>query len=242
MSEARRVAVVTGGARGIGCAIGRAFADAGHGVMLADVDSAALSTAASSLGTFTGTVATAVVDIRDEGSLRQLYERTLGLFGRLDIVVANAATADRGPVLEGEPRKWRAVVETNLLGAAMTVRALTADMVRRGAGDVVLIASLSGRMSYVGEPLYIASKWGLVGFGHALRAELAPLGVRVTLIEPGLVRTRLSGRDEPGRSLLASRPSLDPSDVASAVLYATSQPPGVAVSELVIQPNGPDVW
>jgi NADP-dependent 3-hydroxy acid dehydrogenase YdfG len=241
VTEPRRVAVVTGGARGIGSAIGRAFADTGLAVVLADVDASELK-AAAAMSRREGEVSTAVVDVRDEAALEQFYETVIELHGRLDVIVANAGIADRGAVLHGDTREWRRVVETNLLGAALTVRALAGDMVGRGAGDVVLLASLSGRMSYVGEPLYIASKWGLVGFGHALRAELAPLGIRVTLIEPGLVRTELSARDEPGRSLLASSASLDVADVAAAVVYATSQPPGVAVSELVIQPNRAGGW
>jgi 3-oxoacyl-[acyl-carrier protein] reductase len=238
----RRVAVITGGARGIGAAIGGALARTGTAVVLADVDEAALTATASDIRGRGGDVTIVVADVRNEDSLNHLRETASDLSGQIDIVVANAAVADRGAIFEGDTALWRGVLETNLLGAALTVRSLAGGMVSRRAGDVVLMASLSGRMSYVGEPLYIASKWGLIGLGHSLRAELAPRGVRVTLIEPGIVRTDLSARDATGRALLASTAPLNADDIAAAVVYVTSQPRGVAVSELVIQPNTVGGW
>ena len=155
-------------------------------------------------------------------------------FGRIDLLVACAGIVDRGPVAEGDPERWRAVVETNLLGAAYCVRGVLPAMLRQAAGHVVLIAFVSGRESYVGEPLYIAAEWGLVGFGHALREEVGPAGVRVTLIEPGLVDTPLT-RGSAVRPLLEASEPLRPEDVARAVAYAYAQPANVAISELVVR-------
>jgi NADP-dependent 3-hydroxy acid dehydrogenase YdfG len=104
------------------------------------------------------------------------------------------------------------------------------------SGHIVLLASISGRETYVGQPVYIATKWGIVGFGRSLRKELLAHGVRVTLIEPGLVDTDLARSSPLGREFLAQVRALQPEDVARAVLYALEQPPSVSVNELVVQP------
>jgi NADP-dependent 3-hydroxy acid dehydrogenase YdfG len=110
-------------------------------------------------------------------------------------------------------------------------------MQAQGSGHILITASVSGRESYVGEPVYVASKWGQVGFGHALRLELMETGVRVTLIEPGIVDTPLT-RDNPKvRPLLEATEPLSPEDVARAVVYAFRQPEHVNVSEIVVRPR-----
>jgi NADP-dependent 3-hydroxy acid dehydrogenase YdfG len=99
------------------------------------------------------------------------------------------------------------------------------------------MSSVSGRETYVGEPVYIASKWGLVGFAHALRLELIEAGIRVTVIEPGLVNTPLT-RDNPKvRPLLDDIEPLTAEDVARAVAFAFQQPERVAISEIVVRPR-----
>ena len=109
-------------------------------------------------------------------------------------------------------------------------------MIAQQSGHVFLTASTSGRETYVGEPLYIASKWGLIGFGHATRKEVSQYGIRVTLIEPGIVDSPLT-RDAPAVApLLARCVPLQPEDVARAVVYAFHQPPYVNVSELTVVP------
>lgn len=110
-------------------------------------------------------------------------------------------------------------------------------MIEQGRGDIVLTASVSGREIYVGEPIFIASKWGLVGFGHAVRKEVAPHGIRVTLIEPGMVDTPLTRLNPSLRPLLEAAEPLQPEDVARAIVYACTQPPHVVVSELTIRPQ-----
>ena len=91
-------------------------------------------------------------------------------------------------------------------------------MLRQGAGHILFTASISGRETYVGEPLYIASKWGLVGFGHALRKEVLEKGIRVTLIEPGMVDTPLTRRAPAINALVERSVPLQPEDVARAVV------------------------
>ncbi len=104
------------------------------------------------------------------------------------------------------------------------------------------MASIAGRQTWVGEPVYIATKWGVVGLGWALRKEALPgRKVRVTMIEPGMVDTPLLHETEEGMSELERFAALDVKDVARAVVFALSQPEGVAVSELMITPVGPEL-
>jgi NADP-dependent 3-hydroxy acid dehydrogenase YdfG len=128
------------------------------------------------------------------------------------------------------------VVETNLLGTIYAVRAVLPHLLQQRSGHVFITSSVSGRESYAGETVYIASKWGQVGYAHALRQEVADSGVRVTVVEPGIVDTPLT-RDNPVvRPLLEATEPLAPTDVARAIVYAYRQPPHVLVSELTIRP------
>jgi NADP-dependent 3-hydroxy acid dehydrogenase YdfG len=99
------------------------------------------------------------------------------------------------------------------------------------------MSSVSGRESYVGEPVYIATKWGQVGFAHALRLELLEAGIRVTIVEPGLVDTPLTRENPLVAPLLEEIEPLTAEDVARAVVYAYRQPERVAVSEIVVRPQ-----
>jgi NADP-dependent 3-hydroxy acid dehydrogenase YdfG len=229
------VAVVTGAASGIGAAVARELAAPGVRLVLGTLPGEALRDV---LAAVTAAGAEGVIveaDVRDAEQAASLSAEAESRFGRIDLLVACAGIADRGSVADGDPERWRAVVETNLLGAAYCVRGALPAMQRQGSGHVVLIASVSGRDTYVGEPLYIASKWGLVGFGHALRQEVGSSGVRVTLIEPGLVDTPLTRGSAVVRPLLEASAPLSAEDVARAVAYAYAQPSNVAISELVVR-------
>ncbi len=183
-----------------------------------------------------GEVLVIEADVRDHGGLETVAYSVLERFGRIDVLVANAGIADQSSAGGGDPERWRAVVETNLLGTMFAVRAVLPHMLGRGAGHIFIVASVSGRETYVGEPAYIGSKWGQVGYAHALRQEVADAGVRVTVVEPGLVDTPLT-RDNPIVSPLLERAEpLAPDDVASAIVYAHAQPAHVVLSELTIRP------
>jgi NADP-dependent 3-hydroxy acid dehydrogenase YdfG len=175
-------------------------------------------------------------DVRRLEDMQLAAGRCRDEFGRIDFVIANAGTCDQGSLAEGDPDVWRAVVETNLLGVAHTVRAVLPAMQEQGSGHIVLMASVSGREIYEGQPMYIASKWGVVGLGNSLRRELAPQGIKVTLVEPGLVDTELSRATAPGAFSDGAQP-LDPDDVARAVAFAILEPPHVTINEIVLRPR-----
>jgi NADP-dependent 3-hydroxy acid dehydrogenase YdfG len=110
------------------------------------------------------------------------------------------------------------------------------QMYAQRSGHIFLVASQSGRHAYKGESIYIASKWGVVGFGHAVRMEAQSAGIKVTLIEPGLVDTPLTRQSRRVRPLLHSVTPLQPADVAAAIVYAFNQPAHVTVNELALRP------
>jgi NADP-dependent 3-hydroxy acid dehydrogenase YdfG len=230
-----KVAIVTGGGRGIGAAIARNLVIGGARVVVGELDGGSGDTPSGD-GADSSVVARAC-DVRRYDDLVALHDAALAAHGRLDYVVANAGITDWGLMSDGDPERWRAVIETNVLGTAFTIRATLPTLLAARNGHIVITASISGRVTYVGEPLYIASKWALVGLGRALRKEVAGSGVRVTLIEPGIVDTPLVSATEEGRRELAQLRSLSPEDIAGGVIFALTRPDHVDIDELVISPT-----
>lgn len=231
-----RVGLVTGGGSGIGAATVRRLAGDGIRVLVADADAGAAEVVAGQVRGAGGEAAAQRCDVRDPAQVGAARDECHRRWGRLDVVVANAGLGDSAPVAGGDPARWRAVVETNVLGTIHTARAALESMAAAGHGDIVVVASLSGRVAYAGEPVYLATKWASVGFGHSLRMEAQRAGVRVTLVEPGLVDTPLARANAYAAPLFASIQPLAPEDVADAIAYALSCPPHVLVRELALQP------
>jgi NADP-dependent 3-hydroxy acid dehydrogenase YdfG len=222
------VAVVTGGASGIGAATAASLAHRGARVVV--VDRAAPIQLDPGLDFVQA-------DVREYADLERVRDHTLDRHGRIDLVVAGAGITAWGKLAESDPAPWAAVLMTNVLGVAHTLRATLPTMISQGRGHVVILASVSGRTTYVGEPIYIASKWALVGLGRAVRAELAGTGVRLTLIEPGIVDTPLV-RDTPeGKAELEGVEALQPEDIAEAIVFAVTRPGRVDVDEVMITPT-----
>jgi NADP-dependent 3-hydroxy acid dehydrogenase YdfG len=233
--------IVTGAGRGIGEACATTLAGHGARVLLADLDGDVLEEVATRIRAAGGEVALHTVDVREWPSVEELCRSCVDTFGSLDFAVANAGIGDYSSLDTGDPERWRSVVETNLLGVLHTVRGAFPRMKAQRRGDIVLMASIAGRQSWVGEPVYIATKWGVVGLGWALRKEALEHNVRVTMIEPSMVDTPLVRATEEGRDELERFATLQAEDVARAVAFAIAQPEGVAVSELVIQAVGPEL-
>lgn len=230
------VVLVTGGLSGIGAEVARVFGEMGGRVVLCDrnLDRAGEVIAAVEAGG--GRAVAEHADVRDAQALRDVAARALEAHGRIDVLVAGAGFSDQSPIATGDPDRWHALVDTNLLGTVYAAHAVLPSMLERGSGHVFVLASVSGREAYVGEAVYIASKWGQVGFAHSLRQEVMDAGVRVSVVEPGIVNTPLT-RDNPAvRPLLEAVDPLQPEDVAAAIAYAYRQPEHVVVSELTIRP------
>ena len=202
--EAGQVAVVTGGASGIGRAMVDAFAARGLTVVLADVDTDSLDTAVRELN---GSGATAVgvqVDVSDHASVDGLAERVLRELGRVDVLCNNAGIiAPRRPLWEHTPDDWRWTLDVNLLGVANGIRAFVPAMIEAGRGHVVNTASMAGLTTIPGggNGAYSATKHAVVGLTETLRVELDEVApeVGVTVLCPGPVPSRIhdSARNRP---------------------------------------------
>ena len=236
-----RAGIVTGAGQGIGAAIALELARLGARLLVADLSQPAAAGVAGRVVAAGGEAQGVAADVRDYAATAALAGACCERFGGIDFVVANAGLGDHSTLADGDPARWREVIETNILGTAHTIRAALPAMRAQGRGDVVLIASVSGRESYAGEPIYAASKWAVVGLGHALRKEALAYGVRVTLVEPGLVDTPLARSTPLGRQWLETLQPLRDLDVARAVAYALAQPAHVAVNEIVLRPLAQEV-
>lgn len=233
--------VITGGGSGIGAATAMELARLGHRVLVADLSLAAATEVAERVRAAGGAATPFACDVRRFADLERLRDACLAAFGRLDFIVVSAGIADASSLAEGDPERWRAVIETNVLGAAYTVRAVLPTMLAQNNGHIVLLASVSGREIYVGEPVYIASKWAVVGLGGALRKEVAGTGIRVTLIEPGIVDTPLARANPFAQEWLNSIAPLQAEDVARAIGFALQQPGHMAINEIVLRPLAQEV-
>ncbi|HXW79029.1 MAG TPA: SDR family oxidoreductase [Acidimicrobiales bacterium] len=235
--DAGPVGIITGGLKGIGAATAMEFARTGARMVLTDLSQAGADDLMVRVRAAGGEAVCISADVRDPGSHEPAVLEAVQRWGRIDFLVANAGIADQSRVATGDPDRWRAVVETNLLGVIYVTHVVLPTMLEQGSGHVIITCSVSGREAYVGEPVYIASKWGQVGFAHSLRLELIESGVRVTLVEPGLVNTPLTYNNPKIRPLLEEIEPLSAEDVARAVVFAYQQPPRVSISEIVVRPQ-----
>ncbi|MBP2291566.1 SDR family NAD(P)-dependent oxidoreductase [Azospirillum rugosum] len=184
-----RVAVITGGARGIGYAAAERMLRSGAAVCLWDVDAGKLEEARERLSAL-GDVAGAVVELTDERSVADAVATTLARFDRIDILVNNAGiTGGNGPTWELEPEVWRRVIDVNLVGPYLTCRAVVPHMIQRGYGRIVNVASIAGKEGNPNASHYSASKAGLIALTKSLGKELATKGVLVNCITPAAAKT-----------------------------------------------------
>ncbi|HSJ95251.1 MAG TPA: SDR family oxidoreductase [Gaiellaceae bacterium] len=223
---ADRVLVITGASSGIGEATARLAAADGFRLVLAARRLERLEGLAAELG---GEERARAVrcDVTEWDDVRALADAALAAFGSIDVVFANAGFGATRGFEASTPEHWRAMVLTNVYGAALTLRA-TFPALKASRGHLLLTGSVAGRRALAGS-LYSATKWAVTAMGEAARQELDGTGVRVTLIEPGTVATPFF--DDPVAD------ALEPEDVARAVLYAVGQPPHVDVNEILVRPT-----
>ena len=232
-----RVAIITGAGSGIGAATAEAFGRLGMRLVLVGRREQMIRDVADRLGHEGVEALPIVADVREFNEQAAVVGTAIERFGQVDVFVANAAVADFGPVDAADPEIFRDVITTNVLGVLYGARAVLPAMYARGSGHIVIVSSGSGRSTYVGEPAYVASKHATVAFAECLRMEVAPRGLRVTVLEPGLVETPLIHVWEGSDDLVVGVTPLSPADCARAIVFAVEQPPSVTVFEIAIRPT-----
>ncbi len=220
------VFLITGASTGIGAATARHAAQAGYRLVLGARSADKLEALASELGGEERAIAVPT-DVTEWADNEAIVAAATERFGRLDVVFANAGFGAQRGWLQETPEHWRAMVLTNVLGPAYTVRAAIPAL-KETRGHVLVTGSVAGRRALPGS-LYSATKWAVTAMGEAIRADLNDTGIRTTVIEPGMVDTPFF--DNPGEG------RLEPDDIARAVLYAVSQPPHVDINEILIRPT-----
>lgn len=187
----QRVAVITGGAQGIGYATAQRMLESGAAVALWDIDVERLEQARVALSSIGGVITT-MVELTDEVSVEAATQATLAAFGRIDILVNNAGiTGGNGPTWELAPDVWRRVIEVNLIGPYLTSRSIVPHMVKQGYGRIVNIASIAGKEGNPNASHYSASKAALIGLTKSLGKELARTGVLVNAVTPAAAKTAI---------------------------------------------------
>jgi NADP-dependent 3-hydroxy acid dehydrogenase YdfG len=224
-SPTDRVLLITGASSGIGAATARHAAAAGWRLVLAARSQEKLEGLAEELGGAERALAIQC-DVTEWEQQQALVERALAAYGQLDAVFANAGFGGARGFLNDTTEHWREMVLTNVYGAALTLRA-TIPALMDTRGHLLLTSSVAGRRALPGS-LYSCTKHAVTAMGEAARQDLHGTGVRVTLIEPGMVDT----------PFFDNKPSdaLQDDDIARAVMYALAQPPHVDVNEILIRP------
>jgi NADP-dependent 3-hydroxy acid dehydrogenase YdfG len=226
----QRAILITGASTGIGAATARAAAAAGWGVALAARSEDKLQALVGEIGDENAMAVRC--DVTDWDDQQRLVSQTLERFGRLDAAFANAGFGAKRGFLEEDPEQWRSMVLTNVLGPALTIRAVLPHFLENDSGHFLITSSVAGRRALPGS-LYSATKHAATAIGEALRQELRQMhdntAVRVTVVEPGMVDTPFF-ETRPERALEAD-------DIARAVVFALDQPAHVDVNEVLIRPS-----
>ena len=238
-----KVALVTGASSGIGEATAVALAEAGAAVAIGARRTDRLDALAAKLRDGGARVLQLALDVTDERACADAVRRTREELGGLDVLVNNAGVMLLGTIVGADPEDWRRMMHTNVLGLMYMTHAAVDGMVEQGSGDVVNISSVAGRVARSGAGVYNASKWAVNAFSESLRQEVTARGVRISLVEPGAVATELTDHiTQPeakaaSKAMAANMTPLQAEDIARAILYVVSQPPHVAVNEVLVRPT-----
>jgi NADP-dependent 3-hydroxy acid dehydrogenase YdfG len=228
---AGRVALVTGGSRGIGRAIAKRLAGLGAAVAICGRDAEKLRETAEELRAFTKQVFCQTADVTCAKEVEKFVSGAEKQLGPIGILVNNAGIGLFGPAHEKNEEEWDRVLNTNVKSVFLVSRAVVPTMIKEGGGDIINISSLAGRNTFAGGGLYCASKWAVQGLSGCMAEDLRDKGIRVSVICPGSVATEFSGQGSKDASK-----ALQPDDVAHAVAALLTQRQGSFMSEIHIRP------
>ncbi len=219
------VLLITGASSGIGAETARRARAGGWRLALGARSEDRLAELAGELGADAALAQRC--DVTDWDDQQSLVTAALDRFGRLDAVFANAGFGAKRGFLEESVEHWKSMIDTNVLGAALSIRASLPHFKEQGRGHLILTSSIAGRRVLPGS-LYSATKHAVTAMGEALRQEIAETAIKMTLIEPGMVETPFFDNPVSG--------GLKADDIARAVMFALTQPPHVDVNEVLVRP------
>lgn len=184
-----KVALITGGARGIGAAIAKRFVDDGAKVVISDILKDSLEGVAKSLKA--GMVATCVADVTKFDDAKKMVDETVKFGGKIDVLVNNAGIDPGGTIVDIDIDLWKKIVDVNLNGPFLCMRAAIPQMIKQGGGSIISIASLAGVRCLPSMPAYCASKGGLIQLALQAALEYGPKGIRSNIVAPGATKTEM---------------------------------------------------
>lgn len=247
MTTEQRVALVTGGARGIGAAIASALAAGGADVVIADLDLAGATAAATAIAKEQGVKTFAVaVDVSSTASVNEGFARAAAVIGPISILVNNAGVDIFKPFLESDEAEWDLVIGVNLKGPIRCCRAVLDGMIAAKAGRIINIGSDAGRVGSSGEAVYSGAKGGVIAFTKTLAREMAKQGITVNCVCPGPTETALLDQlasysqrlyDGLARAIPMGRTG-QPSDIAAAVAFLASDAAGYITGQTLSVSGG----
>lgn len=230
---AGKVAIITGAGSGIGKGIARAFAREGAHLVIASRDGQKLEETRVELEREGARVLTVSTDVTDEGQVRRLFEQTLSVFGRVDVLVNNAGAFDGGPLEELSLETWRKVLDVNLTGPFLCSREAMRVMKRQGGGRIINIGSISAQVPRPNSVPYATTKHGLTGLTKAAALEGRDFGVVVSCLHPGNVATERRRRSHDPQD---QEPMMTPDELAVAVVTMAALPLHVNMLEAIVLP------
>ncbi|MGE5249352.1 MAG: SDR family oxidoreductase [Bacteroidota bacterium] len=235
-----KTALVTGGASGLGKAICTVLSEEGVNVILADIREELAHEVAGGLHPSNGNrIEPLGLDVRDDRQVESLLEQVRREHGRLDILVNNAATDKTVSIEELEVEDWDRILATNLRGPFVLSKFALPIMREQGEGHIVNIVSTAAKRTWPNAAAYHASKWGLLGFSHALHTEARPYGVKVSAIVVGGMRTPFLLDRFEGIDLTTLQ---DPMNVAQTIRFVLSQPAETVIPEIMVIPMKESSW
>lgn len=225
-----KVALVTGGASGIGRAIALAFAREGARVVVSDTDAAGGESTLQALRDAGGEGVCVTADVSRDDDCRRMVEQAVDRFGRLDVACNNAGIGGEvAPVASHPLQAWDRVIAVNLTGVFLGMRHQIPALLAAGGGAIVNVASILGQVGFAGSPAYVAAKHGVVGLTRAAALEVAAQGVRINAVGPAFIHTPMIGRLEADAATQAALVALHPigrlgaaDEVAEAVVWLAS--------------------
>lgn len=234
-----RTAIVTGAARGIGASVAATFANAGARVIATDVLEDQLEATTAELGT---SVSAAVLDVADESGWQRIVGDALSETGRIDILVNNAGILAFSPLEDTDPALFRRLLDINVMGSFLGLRAVVPAMKKAGSGSIVNLSSSSAVLPHNATGAYAATKFAIRGLTRTAALELGPHGIRVNCVLPGGVNTPMTNPDNVPAEELAARfrfvpqqRGSEPEEIAAAILFlASDQGSYCNGSELVV--------